>query len=247
MATHPDRGATRPGRGAGAAALRARIEAEGFAGYHGLDAYRAYMRYLRSRAPADLAAIGGRAVHRRLLAQLGEDGYRARQRAGFAAACRKHGAERIRSHIRRAHAERRMWRLTHPTPAEAVLRSTLQSLGYHIHPITYQTDDQTDHAPHGARDPGQAFGAFDLVLEAHVGAYYLDSFIPALGLAIEADGGVHQLRPQYDTHRRAWLQGMGITLWTFPNADVLAEPFRDTLAEQLAAHQEGMNKSCADS
>lgn len=226
-------GAARPGGGAGAAALRARIEAEGFAGLSGLEAYRAYMRHLRSRAPNDLPAIGGRAAHRALLAKLGEDGYRTRQRAAFLAACAKHGEERIRSHIRRAHTERRLWRLEHPTPAEAALRQTLQALGYTVHPSTYQNGEQGFTYQRWLRDSCPSLSPNQIIFEAQAGSYFLDSLIPTLRLAIEADGGVHELRPQHDARRRAWLQHAGISLLSFQNEQVLAEGFRHILSEHI--------------
>jgi len=222
-------GAPRPGGGAGAAALRARIEAQGFAGETGPDAYRAYMRSLRQKAPADLAAIGGRAAHQALIATLGEDGYRDRQRAGFEAACAKHGRRKILSHIANAHEERRNWRLAHPTPAETALRTTLQALGFAVHPITHAAGDSGFAYQRWRHERTPALDRNDLVLEARVGPYFVDVLIPALAVAIEMEGGVHQLRLAYDERRRRWLQERGIAVYTLPNELALTATFHDTL------------------
>lgn len=235
MPPAPRPGAPRPGGGGGAAALRARIETEGFAGCTGPEAFRAYMRSLRQKAPADLAAIGGRACHQALRTTLGEEGYRDRQRAGFAAAVARHGRQKIVGHIARAHAERRTWRLAHPTPAEAALRRTLQALGFAVHPITHQADPGFAYQ-RWLRTGDPALAPGDLVLEAPAGPYFLDALLPALAVAIEVDGGVHQLRPAYDAQRRAWLTGQGLTLLSFTNDEALAATFRDQLAARLPAH-----------
>lgn len=218
----PADGAPRPGRGAGAAALRARIEAQGFAGFLGPEAYRAYMRSLRKKAPEDLPAMGGRAVHQALLRQLGEDGYRERQRAGFDAACAKHGRGVIVGHIRRAHTERRRWRLDHPTSAEAALLRTLADLGFTVHPSTF-ADGEGGFDYHLWQLGGSPVLRYrDLIREAPVGPYFIDVLLPTRGIAIEVDGGVHKLRPDHDAIRRRRLERMGITLHSFTNEEAEA-------------------------
>jgi very-short-patch-repair endonuclease len=233
MPPTPRPGAQRPGGGAGAAALRARIEAEGFAGYTGPDAYKAYMRSLRKKAPAELAAIGGRACHRALLQQLGEDGYRDRQRAGFEAACHKHGREKITGQIARAHAERRTWRLAHPTPAEAALQHTLEAIGFTIHPLTHEKGDQGFEYRRWRREGSPPLSRRDVIVEARVGPYFVDALLPELAVAFEVDGGVHLLRPDYDAQRRRWLEGQGLTVHAFPNKQAL-EGLGETFAGLLA-------------
>lgn len=233
MAPTPRPGAQRPGGGAGAAALRARIETEGFAGYTGPEAYRAYMRALRKKAPPELAAIGGRACHRALLQQLGEDGYRDRQRAGFEAACHKHGREKITGQIAKAHAERRIWRLAHPTLAETALQRTLEAIGCTIHPLTHEEGDQSFEYRRWHRESIPPLGGHDVILEARVGPYFVDALLPALAVAFEVDGGVHLLRPIYDAQRRRWLESQGITVYTFTNQEALGG-LSEVLVELLA-------------
>jgi very-short-patch-repair endonuclease len=180
------------------------------------------MRSLRKKAPADLAAMGGRAAHQALIARLGEDGYRDRQRAGFEAACEKHGRRKILSHIAIAHEERRRWRLSNPTAAESALIAAVEALGFAIHPITHEAGDLGFEYQHWRHERIPALGQADLVREARVGPYFVDVLIPALAVAIEVDGGVHQLRPDYDERRRRWLQGIGLSVHTFANETVLA-------------------------
>ncbi len=222
--SRPDSDAARPGRGAGAAALRARIEREGFAGHTGEAAYRAYMRSLRAKAPPDLPAIGGRACHQAL--RCDPTAYRERQRAGFQAACDRHGRAVITGYIARAHAERRQWCLAHPTEAEATLLHTLERLGYRLHPAT------ADGA--AAVWPSEAvFDADDLIREACVGRYWIDLLLPARRIAIEAIGGVHTLQANDDTQRLSELERSGLRVLVFPNAQILAPDFPEVLAAIL--------------
>lgn len=222
MPRPPAAGAPRPGGGAGAAALRARIEARGFGGFTGPEAYSAYMRSLRKKAPEDLPAIGGRAAHRSLIQQLGEDGYRDRQRAGFQAACAKHGRNVILGHIARAHEERRHWRLSNPTRGEKALRETLRRLGLAVHPLTYERGEASFEYWRWHLAGEADLGPCDLVLEARVGPYFVDVMIPRLSIAFEVEGGIHLLRPLYDEQRREWLESLGFTVYTFTNDEALA-------------------------
>jgi hypothetical protein len=220
----PDSDATRPGRGAGAAALRARIEREGFAGQSGEAAYRAYMRSLRAKAPPDLPAIGGRACHQAL--RRDPAAYRERQRAGFQTACERHGRAAITGHIARAHAERRQWRLAHPTEAEAMLLHTLERLGYCLHPAT--ADGAATVWPSET-----VFDAYDLIREARIGRYWVDVLLPARRIAIEAIGGVHTLQTHDDAQRVRDLEGSGLRVLVFANEQILAPDFAALLAAVL--------------
>lgn len=233
----PSKPDNRPaGRGAGAAALRARIEREGFAGETGASAYRAYMRALRAQAPADLAAIGGRACHQRLRDHLGADGYRERQRAGYTAACRKHGRSAIHRHIARATEERRRWRLAHPTPAEQALRTALEQLGFVVHPLTAAGDAPDFAEPSWREAHTPPLSRYDLVLEARVGPYIVDALLPAVAVAFEVQGGIHRLRAAYDARRHERLRQIGFAVYCYANEEALAEPFAAALAERLQAH-----------
>ncbi|MFL6797130.1 MAG: endonuclease domain-containing protein [Xanthobacteraceae bacterium] len=52
------------------------------------------------------------------------------------------------------------------------------------------------------------------------GPYSVDFYCPALGLAIELDGGQHALEPRRDRVRDAWLADHGVTVVRFWNSDV---------------------------
>jgi very-short-patch-repair endonuclease len=53
------------------------------------------------------------------------------------------------------------------------------------------------------------------------GTYVLDFYCPALGLAIEVDGGQHALAQQRDARRDAWFAEGGVTVLRFWNSDVM--------------------------
>ena len=54
-----------------------------------------------------------------------------------------------------------------------------------------------------------------------VGNFILDFFCPALGLAIEVDGGQHAERIDYDHERTEYLKSNNITVLRFWNNDVM--------------------------
>jgi hypothetical protein len=223
---------------AGHAALRARIEAEGFNGEIGPDAYKAYMRHLRQRGPADLSARGGRACHKALRRSLGSEGYSAWQRVGFDAAVARHGRDKVLAVIERAHGERRSWRLHNPTAAEKMLQLTLCVLGYTVHPDTHKPWGEFEYG-RWSDAGGIGYEPRDLLLEARVGRYYCtDVLIPALALVIEVIGGVHAIQEEEDGRRLAFLKKAGLTVWIFTNEEAFADGFRELLAARLQAHQE---------
>jgi very-short-patch-repair endonuclease len=55
-----------------------------------------------------------------------------------------------------------------------------------------------------------------------IGPYVLDFYCPSIGLAIEVDGGQHNLDQQKkrDEQRSRWLEANGVTLIRFWNNDV---------------------------
>ena len=57
-----------------------------------------------------------------------------------------------------------------------------------------------------------------------IGTYVLDFYCPALGLAVELDGGQHgnPERSKTDKVRDAWLRGRGVQVLRFWNSDVFA-------------------------
>lgn len=207
---------------AGHLALRARIESQGFAGYFGPEAYQAYMRHLRERSLTkcpDLASRGGKAHHKRY-AENDPAGYSRRQRAGFDAAVAKHGRTKILGVISRAHAERRFWRLAHPTAGERALRARLTDLGYQISALTFEEGfeyrrwrDEGDHA----------FSPADVLLEAPIGPYYADALIPNAEVVIEVNGGVHKLHEERDARRLAFFASLGLRVIVLSNDEIEAE------------------------
>jgi len=55
-----------------------------------------------------------------------------------------------------------------------------------------------------------------------VGPYILDFYCPAIKLAIELDGAIHQVddRPEYDAERQAYIERFGIRFARFTNDDI---------------------------
>ncbi|QZH75926.1 MAG: DUF559 domain-containing protein [Erythrobacter sp.] len=54
-----------------------------------------------------------------------------------------------------------------------------------------------------------------------VGRYYADFLCRELALVVECDGFSHDLRPEHDAHRDAFMRRAGYTVLRFANADVL--------------------------
>jgi very-short-patch-repair endonuclease len=57
-----------------------------------------------------------------------------------------------------------------------------------------------------------------------VGTFIVDFYCASATLVIELDGAGHAERQAYDAARTAWLEGKGLTVLRFPNADVLQRP-----------------------
>ncbi|MBB6049316.1 endonuclease domain-containing protein [Armatimonas rosea] len=57
-----------------------------------------------------------------------------------------------------------------------------------------------------------------------LGVYVVDFYCPALHLAVEVDGGVHEQEGvwQRDAHREAWLLERGVTVVHLTNEEVFA-------------------------
>ena len=70
------------------------------------------------------------------------------------------------------------------------------------------------------------FHDFKVFRQYSVGPYILDFYVPALKLAIELDGGHHDLAEyrQHDTLRSDFLSRQGLRLIRFWNSDVLRDP-----------------------
>ena len=57
-----------------------------------------------------------------------------------------------------------------------------------------------------------------------VGPFIVDFYCARAKLVIELDGAGHAERHDYDAARTAWLEGKGLTVLRFANADVLERP-----------------------
>src|SRR5690348_14675239 len=53
------------------------------------------------------------------------------------------------------------------------------------------------------------------------GPFILDFVCVDAGLVVEADGGQHSERADYDARRSAWLEARGLTVLRFWNSDIL--------------------------
>ncbi len=56
-----------------------------------------------------------------------------------------------------------------------------------------------------------------------VGFYILDFYAPKARLAIEIDGGIHELQHEYDQHRQSEIESLGISFLRFSDYEVLFE------------------------
>lgn len=56
-----------------------------------------------------------------------------------------------------------------------------------------------------------------------VAGFILDFYCHAAGLAVEVDGGVHQLQDEYDAQRDAVLAAHGIRVMRIPNEEVRSD------------------------
>src|SRR6266545_8023255 len=181
-----------------------------------------------SRPPHPGRVKAGRDRQRALRAALGDEGYRARQRAravaanaaqlaawgveGYVAQRRrayqacvdKYGPAFVRAKIAQATECGRLRRLAHPTAGEAMTRALLRELGFQViedqHPFDYAAW-RVD--PLGLE---WSFGPRDAIAEAYAGPYLCDVLLPIARVAVEFVGGVHRLTPERDVRRRCYLE-----------------------------------------
>jgi hypothetical protein len=162
---------------------------------------------------------GGIARQAQLRHALGEDGYRAHQRALYQRAVQKHGAAKMQAILAAAHEQRRCWRLANPTSAEEVVHWALIQAGFALHADYTGTWEWSRHRADPSCWP---FTATDALIEARVGPYACDLLFPAHALVIEVVGGVHQLTAKRDAARYAALTAQELTVITLTNAQVFA-------------------------
>jgi hypothetical protein len=168
-----------------------------------------YRRYQQA-----LARAGGIARQAQLRAALGEAGYYAHQRTLYQRAVQKHGAAKMHEILTAAHERRRCWRITNPTPAEALLHWLALEAGFTLHADLAGTFEWTVYRSHPARWPCTSA---DALIEARVLGYACDLLLPALALVIEVVGGIHALTVERDAARLAALQAQGLAVITLTN------------------------------
>jgi very-short-patch-repair endonuclease len=68
-----------------------------------------------------------------------------------------------------------------------------------------------------------------------VGPYILDFYCPAVRLAVEIDGAVHEgaAQARHDTHRDQWLRYNGITVLRVAASDVLGDEKLETVLRHI--------------
>src|SRR5439155_7301580 len=101
----------------------------------GSAGYAAYQkaRYAdRLAAHPDFHARGAAGANAAQLAAWGPEGYLAQRQAAYWACRAKQGGEFARRVVALAHEQRRLHRLTHPTPAEQALRKLLAALDFRV-------------------------------------------------------------------------------------------------------------------
>jgi hypothetical protein len=128
-----------------------------------------------------------------------------------------------------AHEQRRCWRITNPTPAEALLHWIALEAGLILHADLTTTFEWTRYQ---AEPELWQFGPSDAIVEARVGPYACDLLLPAHALVVEVVGGVHTLTAARDAARCAALAAQGLTVVTLTNAQVFAGA-ADRLCNQL--------------
>jgi hypothetical protein len=172
---------------------------------------------------------GGIARQSQLRHALGEDGYRAHQRALYQRAVEKHGAAKMQAILTAAHEQRRCWRISNPTPAEEAVHWILIQAGFALHANYTNTWEWSRYRADPSRWP---FTATDALIEARVGPYACALLFPTHTLVIEVIGGVHALTAERDAMRTETLAAQGLTVVTLTNAQVCrcGRPAREAVA-----------------
>ena len=168
-----------------------------------------YRRYQQA-----LARAGGVARQAQLRAALGEGGYCAHQRSLYQRAVGKYGAAKMHEILTAVHERRRCWRITNPTPAEALLHWLALEAGLTLHADLSGAFEWTVYRYQPARWP---FTSIDALIEARVLGYACDLLLPAHALVIEVVGGVHALTTERDAARLAAIETQGLAVITLTN------------------------------
>jgi hypothetical protein len=189
----------------------------------------------QSKAPHPGRVKAGQERQRALRAELGDEAYRARQRAraiaanaaqlaawgpegyveqrrrAYQACVDKYGVAFTRAKIALATERGRLRRLEHPTAGEAMVRALLRELGFQVieaqRPFNYAA---------WRVDPLEqdwSLGPRDAIAEAYAGSYLCDVLLPVARIAVEFVGGVRRLTPEHDAKRRCYLETtLGLTV-----------------------------------
>jgi hypothetical protein len=184
-----------------------------------------YRRYQQA-----LARAGGIARQAQLRAALGEAGYCRYQRSLYQGAVSKYGAAKMHEILTAAHEQRRRWRITNPTPAEALLQWLALEAGLTLHADLSGGFEWTMYRSHPARWP---FTSTDALIEARVLGYACDLLLPAHALVIEVVGGVHALTTERDAARLAAIETQGLAVITLPNEQLYRGEADDLFARLL--------------
>jgi hypothetical protein len=184
-----------------------------------------YRRYQQA-----LGRAGGEARQTQLRSELGEAGYCAHQRLLYQRAVQKHGATKMKAILLAAHERRRCWRITNPTPAEALLHWLAFEAGFTLHADHSGSFTWSAFRAEPERSP---FAATDAVIEARVLTYACDLLLPAHSLAVEVIGGIHAITIERDAQRLAALRDQGLTVITLSNEQLYRGEADELFAQLL--------------
>jgi len=69
---------------------------------------------------------------------------------------------------------------------------------------------------------GRKVGGLKFRRQQGIGSYILDFYCPELKLCVELDGNSHEMKQEYDIERTLFLNGQGIEVLRFSNAQVMS-------------------------
>jgi len=182
----------------------------------------------QSKTPHPGRVKAGQDRQRALRAELGDEAYRARQRAraeaanaaqlaawgpegyveqrrrAYQACIDKYGVAFARAKIALATECGRLRRLEHPTAGETMVRTLLRELGFQV----IEEQRPFDYAAWcvDPLDLDWSLGPRDAIAEAYAGSYLCDVLLPVARIAVEFVGGVHRLTQEHDAKRRCYLE-----------------------------------------
>ncbi len=215
-----------PARVAAGKLAHARLRAElGEAGYIARQRRAAKAKTTEQQRRAALASNEAQ------LEKYGPDGYRRQRQDAYQALVQKIGPEAARARLTKAHAERRQFRLDHPTPGEALIVALLQQRGYTVQaaPTSFEFA-AWDCDPDGAE-----YGQREAIREAQIDVYFADVLIPSQRLVIEINGGIHVLHSERDARRCATLREYGLTVYTITEEDATNEATAQAILNHILA------------